>query len=293
MIDKEMSETIPNTDWLKFKNKIIMGDFSDPIMEYLKNNQMEAYEKIDGTNSKIAYYPSKGICKVGGKTDKAESQSGQFEFLTEIAERILPQLKEMFPKECAKFKPIKDIDTNKFKFYAPILDETNRFKGWYDVNEVALLDGIYGINVEEVPIYIYGEYYGKGITKVGKRYSNENDFIVFDINQQGWWLPCDLRNEICNKLGLQQVPSLGTMTINEAEKVVSEGFKTHLNAVDPTLLAEGIVLRCGFDLKTHSDKRVIVKIKHVDYKAYNDVRKQFTNEEFEKFNKWYNSYSEK
>lgn len=289
VIDKDMSDTIPNKDWLKFNHKIIIGDFSNQTFDYIKNLPMEAFEKIDGTNSKIAFYPSTGEYKVCGKTDKAESQSGQFEYLSNIAEKILPKLKEMFPKECAIFRPIKD-STNNFIFYDKVLDDNLKFNGWQNIENDELTNGIYGIKVEEDPIYIYGEYYGKGIHKVGKKYLNGNDFIVFDIQQQGWWLPTDLRNELCNKLGLNQVPYLGEMSLLEAEKIVQEGFKTHLKAVDSNLLSEGIVLRSSHGLKDSSNNRLMVKIKHIDYEEYNRVRKQFSNDEFEKFNNWYFSH---
>ena len=93
----------PNKDWLKFKNKIILGEFSNIEAGYLFNNLWEAYSKIDGTNSKICFYPSTGKIAVGGKTDKASSMHGQFEMLQEIADRIRPQLEGMFPKESARF----------------------------------------------------------------------------------------------------------------------------------------------------------------------------------------------
>ena len=68
---------LPKKDWIRFQNVISPGDYSNPAYELLKNNiLLECYSKIDGTNSKIAYFPSTGEIKVGGKTDKASSQSG-------------------------------------------------------------------------------------------------------------------------------------------------------------------------------------------------------------------------
>ena len=99
--------------------------------------------------------------------------------------------------------------------------------------------------------------------------------------------------ELCNKLDLNQVPYLGKMSLLEAEKVVQEGFKTHLKAVDSTLLSEGIVLRSPYELKDSHNHRLMVKIKYVDYQEYNRVRNQFSNDEFEKFNKWYFSHKTK
>ena len=50
----------PNQKWLKFRNKIILGEFSNIEAKYLFDNLWEAYSKIDGTNSKIAFFPSTG-----------------------------------------------------------------------------------------------------------------------------------------------------------------------------------------------------------------------------------------
>ena len=154
-------KTCPNKGWLKLRNKIIIDDFSDEEVKYLFNNEWEAYSKIDGTNSKIAYFPSNCEIKVGGKTDNASSQSGQFEFLLEIAERIKPILMEMFPKECARFTPIRNKDSKKIQYY----DATNG-----EEIDAPMCADKYTVALEEIPIYIYGEYFGKGIQKCGKRY---------------------------------------------------------------------------------------------------------------------------
>lgn len=254
----------PNPKWKKFSNKIILGEYTDSSFEYLRDNKFEAYSKIDGTNSKICYYPSTQEIKIGGKTDNANSQHGQFEFLEAIANRILPILKEMYPIESARFIPQTD-DNDKV-----IVNDDN------------------SVTMIESPIYIYGEYYGQGIQKCGGSYSKENKFAVFDICQQGWWIPSDMRHDICKRLDLEEVPCLGILTLAEAEEVVSEGFTTHVaNAVNPQLIEEGIVLRPIVPIKDSRGKRIIVKVKHCDFKEYNAVRKEFSDEEFEEFNKWY------
>lgn len=275
---------IPNEKWRKFSNLIILGDFADPAIEFLKNNIFEATEKIDGTNSKIAFYPSTGTFKVGGKTDKSNNQQGQFEFLTEIGNRILPKLKEMFPPEKAVFRPTKG-DDNLPIFLSPHIESDQII--WDNVGNKATAESIYGLQFEEDPIYIYGEYFGKGIQKAGSKYLSDHDFVVFDINIQGWWIPKEMRDDICHQLGLKQVPSLGNMTLLDAEKVVRAGFKTHIDAVDHSLLAEGIVLRSPIGLKDSHGNRIIVKVKHCDYVAYDAAKKEFTDKEFNEFNDWY------
>lgn len=276
----------PNKKWLKFKNKIILGEFSNKEAEYLFNNLWEATSKIDGTNSKIAFFPSTGEIRVEGKTEKATSQHGQFEMLEKIGERIKPQLCAMFPKESARFAPIKE--GNKIKFW----DVSSEIDRYANANPVTPnREGQYEVCLEEVPIYIYGEYFGTGIQKCGSRYiQNGNGFRVFDIKQHGWWLPKENRDAMCKGLGLEQVPFLGVMTLRDIEDMVRKGFTTKFEgAADPTMLEEGIVARPIIPLYSGNGNstRVIVKVKYCDYIEYDAVRKEFTDEEFEEFDTWY------
>lgn len=280
----------PNQKWLKFKNKIILGEFSNKTAEYLFDCLWEGYSKIDGTNSKIAFYPSVGEFRVEGKTEKAESQMGQFDYLNAIGERIKPQLCAMFPKETARFAPVNNKETNKPQYYS--VDTTYIANGGSVPSfEKTTVEngGLYGIQLEEVPIYIYGEYFGKGIQKCGGRYiKDKQDFIVFDVKQQGWWTPKEVRDAICKDLNLPTVPFIGTMTLRDIEAMVRAGFSTKYDgAADPTLLEEGIVARPVVPLLDGRGNRVIVKVKYCDYIEYDSVRKEFTDEEFAEFDKWY------
>lgn len=288
-------KSCPNQKWLKFKNKIILGDFSNETAKYLFHNLWEAYSKIDGTNSKIAFYPSTQEIRVGGKSDNATSMHGQFEMLQEIADRIKPMLCDMFPKESARFAPIKEGNQiiyhhlevmNLPEGSIPVIDKR------VDKVEVA---GGYGVCLEEVPVYIYGEYFGAGIQKCGGRYiQNGNGFRVFDICQQGWWLPKDKRDEMCKTLGLEQVPYLGNMILADIENIVRKGFTTKFEgAADPTMIEEGIVARPTIPLFDARGNRVIVKVKYCDYVEYDAVRKEFTDEEFKEFDNWYHTNIEK
>lgn len=269
----------PNKAWTKFKNKIILGEFSFKEAGYLFNCPWEATSKIDGTNSKIAFFPSTGEIRVGGKTEKAESQHGQFEMLQAIGERIKPQLQAMFPKESARFAPVKNKETNKVQYYL-------------EADGSALIEpknGFVGVELEEIPVYIYGEYFGADIQKCGSRYiQNGNDFLVFDIKQQGWWTPKNVRDALCKDLKLNTVPFLGVMTLKEIEDKVRAGFTTQFDrAADPTMLEEGIVARPTIPLCDGSGNRIIVKVKYCDYIEYDAVRKEFSDAEFEEFDKWY------
>lgn len=290
----------PNKKWLKFKNKIILGEFSFKEASYLFNCPWEAYSKIDGTCSKIAFFPSTQEIRVEGKTEIAQSQHGQFEMLQEIGERIKPQLCAMFPKESARFAPVKNKETNKVQYYLENSYKTEdgglgvEYHKTDDIQYDPTIPCFRGVELEEVPIYIYGEYFGSGIQKCGSRYiQNGNDFLVFDIKQQGWWTPKDVRDSICKELNLNTVPFLGVMSLKEIEDKVRAGFTTQFDrAADPSMLEEGIVARPTVPLCDGSGKRIIVKVKYRDYIAYDNVRKEFSDAEFEEFDKWYHENCE-
>ena len=283
----------PNQKWLKFKNKIILGDFSNIEAKYLFHNLWEAYSKIDGTNSKIAFFPSTGEIKIGGKSDNAESIHGQFEMLQAIAERIQPQLCAMFPKETARFASVKD--GNKIRYYLENSYKTEdgglgiEYHKTDDIQYDPTIPCFRGVELEEVPIYIYGEYFGSGVQKGGGRYiQNGNGFVVFDICQQGWWLPKENRDALCRGLNLETVPYIGNMTLADIEQMVMNGFPTRFDrAADPTLIEEGIVARPVVPICDGRGNRIIVKVKYCDYIEYKHVRDEFTDREFEEFIEWY------
>lgn len=276
---------LPNKNWIKMQNKIILGEFSDDYMAYIKDLLFDCYSKIDGTNSKIVYFPSTGVCFCGGKTDSADIVgTGQKAMLDEIIERIKPTLAELFPPECARFVP--KMNDKRQVMGGKYVDGV----GYDNINGTIDDAGTYIIETEESPVYIYGEFFGKKIQKCGGNYDPEkNRFSVFDICQQGWWIPLNKLNEYCAKLGLDVAPYIGQMTIDEAEKMVMEGFKTRVpNANNPDFIEEGIVARPVIPIKDPRGNRIIVKIKYCDYHelrtAINDIGGDV---EFAKFDKWY------
>jgi hypothetical protein len=214
--------------------------------------------------------------------------------LEKIGERIKPQLCAMFPKESARFAPVKNKETNKVQYYIASAEDTLDIKYFKEEEAISVLHMVKdpkfsSVEMEEVPIYIYGEYFGTGVQKAGGRYiQNGNDFLVFDIKQQGWWLPKENRDAICKALGLEQVPFLGHMTLEDIEKMVRGGFATKFDrAADPTLIEEGIVARPVIPLCSSNGNRVIVKVKYCDYVEYDAVRKEFSDKEFTEFDTWY------
>ena len=282
--------TLPNPAWKVFMNKIIIGNYSDDYMEYIKGLKFDCFSKIDGTNSKIVYLPSTGECFCGGKTDNAEIVgTGQKAMLDEIITRIKPTLAYLFPKESAKFAPVMN-DKNQIQYFYP--EVMNLPEGSLPIkgNKVdnVEVDGPYMVELEEVPVYIYGEFFGKKIQAGGNYDKDKNRFSIFDICVQGWWVPIDMLNDYAQKLGLEVAPYLGQMTIEEAEKMVMKGFKTHVpDAANPDYLEEGIVARPVVPIKDPRGKRIIVKIKTCDYNDLTNAINQVGEEEYKKFREWY------
>lgn len=275
---------LPNKDWMIFQNKIILGAYSDDYMGYIKDLKFDCFSKIDGTNSKIVYFPSTGECFCGGKTDNADIVgTGQKAFLDAEIERIKPILAELFPPESAKFAPVVN-DKNQPMYY--IIPYTEPITPDHA--------GVYALELEEVPVYIYGEFFGKKIQAGGNYDKDKNRFSIFDICQQGWWVPLDMLYSYAEKLGLDVAPYIGVMTIPEAEEMVKKGFKTLVpNVSNPDYLEEGIVARPVVPIKDPRGKRIIVKIKTCDY---NDLQRAIDKvgvDEYKKFDTWYKENVEK
>jgi ATP-dependent RNA circularization protein (DNA/RNA ligase family) len=113
-------------------------------------------------------------------------------------------------------------------------------------------------------VIIYGEGYGMKIQKGGNYIKNDVSFRVFDININGYWLDRDSVEDICSKLNLELAPLLGIMTLKEAENLVKNTFKSTI-AENKDYQAEGVVCKPIVPLYSKNGKRIIVKIKSVDY----------------------------
>ncbi len=115
----------------------------------------------------------------------------------------------------------------------------------------------------EVDAVIYGEGYGAGIQK-GGGYSPTKKLIVFDVLVGGrWWLNDANMRDVASKLGLDAVPFIGTMSLEDATEKVKVGFKSALG--DGSMNAEGIVGRPRETLFDKKMARLIVKLKTKDF----------------------------
>lgn len=278
---------LPNPAWKAFQNKIMIGNFSDDYMEYIKGLKFDCFSKIDGTNTKIVFYPSTGLCTYGGKTDNADLKQHD-KIMPMIIQRITPLLQTMFPPETAKFVPVLD-ENNRVQYRWPEGGEKIKEVTAEDIRDYGTM---WGVDLEESPIYIYGELYGPGVQK-GGHYGDTLRFAVFDICQQGWFIPIGMLTEMCDNLGLDMVPYIGTMSIKEAENMVKKGFKTMVwEPKDPDYIEEGIVARPVVPIKDPRGKRIIVKIKYCDYHELDEAIKKVGHDEYMKFYEWYEKNQE-
>jgi len=76
------------------RGKLIEGQFSEPEMEYLKDNEWIFTEKVDGTNIRIMWNGEK--IKYGGKTDKAQLPMDLVENLHKLFDDKIELFKETF-----------------------------------------------------------------------------------------------------------------------------------------------------------------------------------------------------
>ncbi len=127
-----------------------------------------------------------------------------------------------------------------------------------------MLKAVLWLNPDEpVSAILYGEGYGPGIQKGGS-YRPDKAFILYDvlIGDQ-WWLNREAVDEIAGKLGIDTVPYLGRMTLEQIVESVRRPFPSKLG----TAIAEGIVARPIETLFDRRMKRIIIKLKTKDFVA--------------------------
>lgn len=122
-------------------------------------------------------------------------------------------------------------------------------------------DAMRGIFPDENAV-VYGEGYGAGIQS-GGGYSPTKKLIVFDVLVGGkWWLDWENTCDVAGKLGLDTVPFVGEMTLEQATEMVRQGFTSKLGSNPP---AEGLVGRPAETLFDKKGARLILKLKTKDF----------------------------
>lgn len=148
---------------------------------------------------------------------------------------------------------------------AKLVEVLNKYTADWDFNKVftkALReDG-------SADITLYGEGFGAGIQKIGKRYNPDGvDYILFDVavdDEDGmrWYLNRSIVDSIAVELGIQSVPVIFKGTLAEGIEFVREGFKSTIADVE----AEGLVVVPAVEMKTRKGERIITKLKTKDFR---------------------------
>jgi hypothetical protein len=192
------------------RGKFMLGEFSAPEFEYLKDLPWSWTEKIDGTNIRIMFNGGKaareqgdGFVRFGGKTDNAQ-----------IPTKLLEYLQNNF--------------------------SSSQFTTIFGATDVCL----------------YGEGYGAGIQKVGKNYSPEQKFILFDVRIGHWWLTREAVVDIADKLGIDVVPTFMFSLVSLNHPLMS---------ILGTAQVEGWVGTPVVPLLKRGGERIITKIKYRDF----------------------------
>jgi len=124
-------------------------------------------------------------------------------------------------------------------------------------------------------VILFGEGFGPKIQSVGKNYSKDHSFVLFDVWIDGWWLEQDSVADIAKRLGIKSVPSFGIMSTDEIIEFVKRQRKS-LFAKEKDMIMEGVVVRSAPMVLFRDGKPVMWKLKCNDF---NKLQKQLIKDE--------------
>lgn len=118
----------------------------------------------------------------------------------------------------------------------------------------------------EKKVILFGEGYGGYIQKHGRKYSEVESFIMFDVYfpESNLYLKRDAVEDVAKKLALDVVPVIGEGTIDEAIEFAKVERKSTIGLCEASM--EGVVCRPAIDLRTRTGNMIIVKLKYKDLK---------------------------
>lgn len=117
-------------------------------------------------------------------------------------------------------------------------------------------------DADAINVCLYGEGYGAKIEKGGGNYKADGqDFVLFDVRINEWWLQRSDVEDIAEKLGIGAVPIIGYTTLPEMVEKVRKGFMSRWGKFQ----AEGIVAKPAIELRARNGGRIITKLKWKDF----------------------------
>jgi hypothetical protein len=118
---------------------------------------------------------------------------------------------------------------------------------------------------QKTPVCLYGEGYGVKIQKGGNYLRDSNNFVLFDVKIEDWWLERENIEGISDKLEIDIVPIICSCSLQEAIEYVKKGFKSTIAVENKDYLAEGLILKPEVELFNRKKERIITKIKYKDF----------------------------
>lgn len=115
----------------------------------------------------------------------------------------------------------------------------------------------------EKGVVLYGEGYGNKIQKVGHKYKDHQDFVLFDVKVGDYWLDRETVDDIASKLGIESVPIVGEGTLNDMIKLCQDGMLSRWGDFG----SEGLIGRPKLEMKSRSGDRIITKLKTRDFSS--------------------------
>ena len=201
-------------------------EFSCPEFELLRDIDWDWSEKIDGTNIRITFGLTIQDLRRPRHTEPIRLIGGRTD-RAQIPAHLIARLEELFP-----------------------------------ISKMA--DAFDTPRVEEQTVVLFGEGIGPKIQKGGGRYSKVPDFVLFDVRVGRWWLTRESVQNIADGFNISMAPRIGEGSLREAILKVRDGFFSKV-ADDPTLPAEGLVLRSKCELFMRNGGRIITKVKTKDF----------------------------
>ena len=116
-------------------------------------------------------------------------------------------------------------------------------------------------------VVLFGEGYGQKIQKGHNYIADGVGFILFDVRVGNWWLERDTVQALAEDVfDVPFTPVVGSGTLWEAIEFVRGGY-TSLIADNENYQAEGVVVRPEVELFARNGRRIISKVKTVDFKT--------------------------
>jgi len=212
--------------------ELLEGQWKLPVFEALRKVNWLWYEKVDGTNVRVAY-------------------SGDLA----VHRGILGTL-----PAAVKFYGRNDL-TNSDGSYKPPSFSGNLWKVLRDTFTVEWFETNFDLGIcgRDANITLYGEGFGAGIQK-GSLYGEAN-FCLFDIAINDVWMEQDFVDGIALSAHLQRAPLISTWPLEDAIQYARKGFHSFWGPFQ----AEGLVVRPPVELADRFGNRIIGKIKGRDF----------------------------